>query len=117
MSFIIKRVISIKEKVIIDVPTDLGKIKRSEIVVEFKKLPVSETKQLLEDSAAGDINDDEVLRENIINIEGLLDEDKSKVSYDSDILDQLLEMEYVRRPMIKKFMEVIVGREALKAKN
>jgi hypothetical protein len=26
-------------------------------------------------------------------------------------------MEYVRRPLIKKFMEVIVGREALKAKN
>jgi hypothetical protein len=117
MSFIIKQVTSIKEKIIIEVPTDLGRTKRSEIIVEYKKLPVSETKKLLEDSAAGDANDDDVLRENIINIEGLLDEDKSKVDYDSSILDQLLEMEYVRRPLIKKFMEVIVGREALKAKN
>jgi hypothetical protein len=117
MSFIIKKITSIKEKIIIEVPTDLGKTKRSEIFVEYKKLPVSETKKLLEDSATGDANDDDVLRENIINIEGLLDEDKSKVPYDSEILDQLLEMEYVRRPLIKKFMEVIVGREALKAKN
>jgi hypothetical protein len=117
MSFIIKQVTSIKEKIIIEVPTDLGRTKRSEIIVEYKKLPVSETKKLLEDSAAGDANDDDVLRENIINIEGLLDADKSKVDYDNSILDQLLEMEYVRRPLIKKFMEVIVGREALKAKN
>jgi hypothetical protein len=117
MSFTIKAVTSIKEKIIIEVPADLGRTKRSEIVVEYKKLPVSETKKLLEDSAAGNANDDEVLRDNIINIDGLLDEDKNKVPYDSETLDLLLEMEYVRRPLIKKFMEVIVGREALKAKN
>ncbi len=117
MSFVIKQVTSIKEKIIIEIPTDLGRLKRAEIVVEYRKLPVSETKKLLEDSAAGEANDDEVLRENIINIDGLLDEDKNKVPYNDDVLDQLLEMEYVRRPLIKKLMEVVVGRGALQAKN
>jgi len=117
MSFKIQAVTSIKEKIIIQEPRDLGRSKQSHIVVEFKKLPVSETKQLLEDSARGDMNDDQTLTENIISIDGLLDEDGAKIEYSSDTLPELLEMEYVRRPMIKKFMEVIVGREALKAKN
>jgi hypothetical protein len=115
--FKIKAVTSIKEKIIIQEPKDLGRSKQSDIVVEFKKLPVSETKQLLEDSARGEMNDDQVLSANIINIDGLIDEDGNKVEYSADVLPELLEMEYVRRPMIKKFMEVVVGREALKAKN
>ena len=117
MSFIVKTISSIKEKVAIEVPTDLGKTKRSEIVVEFKKLPVSEAKQLLESSSSGELNDDDVLSENIVNIEGLLDEDKNKIEYNTSILSELLEMEFVRRPLITKFMEVTVGREALKRKN
>lgn len=117
MSFKIKAVTSIKEKIIIQEPKDLGRSKQSDITVEFKKLPVSATKQLLEDSARGEMNDDQVLSENIINIEGLIDEDGGKIEYSIDVLPELLEMEYVRRPLIKKFMEVIVGREALKAKN
>jgi len=117
MSFKIKAVTSIKEKIIIQEPKDLGRSNQCDIVVEFKKLPVSETKQLLEDSAKGDMNDDQVLHENIINIDGLVDDNGTKIEYSSDILPELLEMEYVRRPLIKKFMEVIVGREALKAKN
>ena len=115
--FKIKAVTSIKEKIIIQEPKDLGRSKQADIVVEFKKLPVSETKQLLEDSAGGAMNDDQVLLANIINIDGLIDEDGNKIEYSADVLPELLEMEYVRRPLIKKFMEVIVGREALKAKN
>ena len=117
MSFQITPVNSIKEKVTIQVPQDLGKSKHCHIVVEFKKLAVTESKKLLEDSAAGDINDDDVLQENIIDITGLLDEDGKKIEYTADILPILLEMEYARRPITKKFMEVVVGREALKAKN
>jgi hypothetical protein len=117
MSFQIKPVNSIKEKVIIQVPKDLGRSKQCDIVVEFKKLPVSEAKKLLEDSASGELNDDEVLHENIIDITGLIDEEGGKLDYTPEILPVLLEMEYARRPIIKKFMEVIVGREAAKAKN
>ena len=117
MSFKIKSVNSIKEKVIIREPRDLGRSKQCDIVVEFKKPSVSEAKQILEDSSNGEINDDQVLHDNIMNVEGLLDEDGAKITYSTDILPELLEMEYVRRPLIKKFMEVIVGREALKAKN
>ena len=117
MSFKLKAINSIKEKVIIQEPKDLGRKKQSDIVVEFKKLPVSETKQLLESSASGDINDDQLLQENIISIEGLIDESGKEIEYTQDVLDELLEIEYVRRPLIKRFMEVLVGREALKAKN
>jgi len=117
MAFIVKPVATIKEKVTIEEPTDMGKTKKSHIVVEFKKLPFSESKQLLENSQNGDVNDDDVLRDNIINVDGLLDEEKTKIDYSDDVLEQLLEMEYVRRPLITKFMEVLVGREALKRKN
>ena len=116
MTFKIKPVTSIKEKIKIQVPKDLGRCEVSEIKVEFKKLPVSETKQLLEDASRNEMNDDQVLQENIIGIDGLLDESGVKVEYSADVLLELLEMEYVRRPIIKKFMEVVVGREALKPK-
>lgn len=117
MSFKITAVTSIKEKIMIQVPKDLGRSKACDIVVEFKKLPVSEAKQLLEDSSAGDMNDDQVLFANIIDIQGLIDDEGQKIDYSTDVLPELLEMEYVRRPLIKKFMEVMVGREALKPKN
>lgn len=117
MSFIVKPVSTIKEKVAIDVPQDMGKSQKSHIVVEYKKLPVSEAKTLLENAQAGELNDDDVLRDNIINIDGLLDESKAKIEYSTDVLEQLLEMEFVRKPLITKFMEVTVGREALQRKN
>lgn len=117
MSLIVKAVSTIKEKVFIDVPTNMGRVKRSDIVVEYKKLPVSEAKLLLEQTQSGELSDEEVLTENIVNIEGLLDEDKNKIEYDTGVLEQLLEMEYVRKPLARKFMEITVGKEALKAKN
>jgi hypothetical protein len=117
MSFILKPISSIKEKITILVPKDLGRTSKSEITVEFKKLSVSAAKQLMESSANGDLNDDEALEENIVDISGLLDESGNKIDYTVDLLSELLDMEYVRRPITKKFMEVIIGKEALKAKN
>jgi len=117
MSLVVKQIASIKEKVQILVPTDLGRSTKSDIVVEFRKLPVSETKSVLEAAESKELNDEEVLHQNIINIEGLLDEDKKQIEFTPDILDTLLEMEYVRRPLVSKFMEVCVGREVLKRKN
>lgn len=115
--FQLKPVNSIKCTVKVSVPGDYGKSTRADFDVEFKKLPLSEVKSLMESATNGDMKDFDVLADNIINIKGLKSEQGDDLEYSHDVLQAMLELEYVKTPLVDKFKEVQLGQESLRRKN
>ena len=104
---------TIKDRATVKVPGDYGKTTKENLDIEWKKYSVTETKELLESDASMD----DVFRDAIINISNLTDESNQKIEYTIDVLEQLLDVDYLRKAINDSFMLVQFGREALKQKN
>lgn len=115
--FTISPVNSLKVVVKIAVPQNFGKSKPADFEVEFKKLPISEVRDILKAVESGDTTDDILMAENIIGIKGLKDPEGKDLEYNTDLLASILEIEYVRGPLVKAFMTVQMGQEAARRKN
>ena len=125
MAFTVAPVTSLKVEIPIEIPLDAGSLKKTlkaGFVVEFRKRPVSEQQALIEELKTGkhEIIDDDVLVEDIINIEGLKDTNEKDLEYSPELLATLLEMDYVRAPLMEAWMGINFGGQfvqALKTKN
>ena len=117
MAYKLTSVDKIKIKVHINVPGDMGRSEKADFNVTYKKLPTSESKLLLNQVQNDEITDEEILVQNVLDIEGIKDENGGPVDFDAELVNALCEIEYVRRPLIEGFMTVQFGRGALGQKN
>ena len=104
---------TIKDRATVKVPGDYGKTSKENLDIEWKKYTVTETKELLESDTAMD----DVFRDAIVNIANLTDEENQKIEYSTSVLEQLLDIDYIRKAINDSFMTVQFGRESLKQKN
>lgn len=119
MGFKLLKKDTIKKKVPIEIPGDFDRIERADLIVTFKKLPVSRFKELLDrlkDDESG-LTDFDLLRDHIEDVENLEDEKGKPVDFTPDVLDQLLEASYVLQPLVKAFLEVQADQRGEKRKN
>jgi hypothetical protein len=138
MPLVIKKVESVEEKVLIEIPAGLGKVEKADIIVEFRRYSAEEVrafqdlaeetkKRQLKLDVAVATNNAEVLEElegdgfvpddndqrlfdDILNIRGLLDEDGSEVKFDKEEhLDFLLSEVYIRKAVSRAWMKAALG--------
>ena len=108
---------SIKTKITIQVPGDYGKDTKEILKVEWKKLPVSETREMMDSIIKDEVREDDIILENLLNAEGLIDESGEKIEYSQEVGEQMLDIEYIRKPLIADFMKTQFGKEVLRQKN
>ena len=114
---------TIRMSIKIQIPGDDNKTKtKSDFSVIFRRRNVEERKEILDVINDDDqtLVDDDVLEKDIISIEGIIDSNDEAVVYSPELLTQLLNMDYVRKPLMESWIQVNMGQEfykAYKAKN
>ena len=108
---------TIKKTIQIEVPGHYGKTTKADFDVEFRRLGHSEAKNLIEKIREKKADEDQVLRDNIVDIDGIKDADGNDIPFSAELLTQLLDEAYIRAPLIAGFMEVTYQLDKLKRKN
>ena len=90
--------------------------KKADFEAEFKRLPVSEAKNLIQQIQNKTADEDKVLRENVVNIAGVSDANGNPLTFNQELLSQLAEQAYIRAPLLAGFMEVNYSLEKLREK-
>lgn len=120
MPFTLAPIESLKVRIKFTIPADTGKKqKRADLLVTYRKRPVSEQKEFLEDMASRiekeDTREDgDVLEEDILDIEGIKDTDGNDLEYSPAVLEELLEMDYVRTALIEGWAGINFGTTIMK---
>lgn len=117
MAFTFKPVITIKKNVTVMIPGDFGKESKADFDVEYKRLPVSEARALIKQIKDKSVDEEAVLRENVVNIEGIKDPEGNPIPFDSVLLTHLSEEAYIRGPILAGFMDVNYSLDKLRQKN
>jgi len=107
---------SIKDRAKVKVPGDYGKKTTENLELEWKKYSVEEAREMLE-SINGGGNEDEIIADALINIVNLTDDAGQKIPFTTELLEQAMNIDYIRKAIIESFMTVQFGREVLKQKN
>lgn len=105
---------SYNRKINIKVPLDLGKFDKASFIVEFRLVPVSEIKDTLERAKNQELTDEDILKQNILGWEGVSDAEGESLPFTDNNLDQLLDIPYVRKPLMDALMEDMLGKEVLR---
>jgi hypothetical protein len=105
---------SYKRKINIRIPLDLGKVDKASFVVEFRLLPVSEIKDTLEQAKNQDLTDEDILQQNILGWSGVCDDSGEEMPFTDDNLELILDISYVRKPLMDALMEDMLGKEVLR---
>lgn len=101
-----------KRSITVDVPLDMGKTERSSFVMEFKRLSVTETKELIEESTFKSISDEDMLQRYAVSWEGVVDDDGKDLVYNRANLERVLDVPYIRKAIMNAFIEDVFGKEA-----
>lgn len=141
MAFVIGEVKSTRKKIKFDLPTDDGKpVKKADFVVELKVHSaevVKERRKQLNDylAAAGrevakarkdpdheadipDVTfDEDYLREDVLDLAGILDADGNEISFSSELLEAVLNDRRARKALIDAWSELNLDEGAAKRKN
>lgn len=135
MSFILKPIDEVSLKLDIKEPCGVGEYKNHDLVVTWVYLPGPELKQLNEEIEAEQkrmvqaaealkegqempelkITDRSMCERLIKNIQGLLTADGKEIPYQPELIEQLLNMNYVAVPLLEQLGTVISGQAGLEA--
>jgi|TARA_Y100000310_G_scaffold271213_1_gene285619 hypothetical protein len=118
MTFTFQKIDSIETTVKFSSPDPTGKRKKlsNSLQVEFTKLTVSELNNISDrlNDPEDEYEAQELMRENIINISGVLDPDGNEVEFSNNLLEMLIDTEYVLSPLVESFFDL---QRTKKAKN
>ena len=82
-------------------PTDAGQVEHT-VTVRFKQVP----------KIADDLSVDDFLRQAILNITDVTDEEGQPVAFDATLLDQMLDAPFIKRGLIAAYWEAMAGARA-----
>jgi hypothetical protein len=113
MPFILAPIDTIKILCKIEIPLDFGKTKAADIDVTWKYLSVDERQQYIDRLSNSDKppKDIDILKELIIDIDGLKDDQKQDIEFSESVLEQLAQLAYVRQPLMDQALSVVYGIE------
>ena len=114
MAFKLKFVPEITQDVEIAVP---GESAKSTIAVTYRIRSTSEQERIYKADQADKPSNAELLTEDVINIEGVKDEEGKAVPFDKDLLDQLMDIPYVMAPLVQGWFKAQAGLQEAKRKN
>lgn len=101
-----------KRVIKVEVPGDLGKIDRQQFVMEFKRLSVSDTRALVDDSQEGKMDDEELISRYAVSWEGIFDENGEEIPFSLSALSEMMDITYVKKAIMSAFIEDVFGKEA-----
>lgn len=117
MAFKLKAVPDVALDVPIDVPGDKGKTTRQSIIVRYRLLSVTEQREVFEADPDDRIGDDELMARDVVDIQGVKDEDGKSLEYSTELLAQLMDVPYVRLPIVQGWMRAQSGAAEARQKN
>ncbi|MBB3142828.1 hypothetical protein [Halomonas organivorans] len=114
MTFVLKQIPDITVPVTVQVP---GDDEPSTIHARWRLHPVSKTREIFEQQRDGKLDDDALVAQDLLGLEGIKDEKGKDVSFSQDLVAQLMETPYVRRPLVLSWYAAQEGRAQAAAKN
>ncbi|MBB3142191.1 hypothetical protein [Halomonas organivorans] len=114
MTFVLKQIPDIAVPVTIQVP---GDDEPSTIHARWTLHPVSKTQTIMEQQRAGELDDDALVAQDLLGLEGITDDKGNAVPFSQDLVAQLMELAYVRRPLVMSWFAAQQGRVEAAAKN
>lgn len=113
-SFVIAPVDTVKLNCVIPVPQDFGETEDQDIDITWKYLTVDERKALIKSLNDQDGKDAyDMLAPLIVDIDGLKTPDGEALKYSKKVLRQILNMDYVLKPIREQFENLIYGEEVM----
>lgn len=101
-----------KRVIKVEVPGDMGRVDRQTFTMEFKRLSVSETKELVEEAQNDRVTDEDMIRRYSVAWEGVTDEDGNAVPFSTAALESAMDILCVRKAIVAAFVEDVFGKEA-----
>ncbi len=120
MNFVLEPVNQVPAVVEIYVPVTDKKSKKQDMEVTFRKLSHEEGQAIGSQILSGELSEDEVLLDNILDVKGVTDSEGNEIPYSRELVQKLLNIEYVRGPVGEMFQKITLGSKkyaALAAKN
>lgn len=113
MSFILAPIDKIKINCKIEIPLDFGKTKAADIDVTWKYLSTDERQAYIDriNDPKNPPKDIEILKELVIDINGLKDDKKQDIEFSESVLEQLAQLDYAFMPLMEQAKGVIYGVE------
>lgn len=107
--FVLKKVVTYFWPVKFEVPQSGGTHKKETLNIEFKRIPQSEIKKLLEGEADKPATDVEFSKAVVVGWKDVQDEDGSPIEFSSESLQQILEVPMVAKSVVSSYLESIAG--------
>lgn len=114
MSFVLKAIADVTVDVAIHVP---GEETPSTIQARWTLHDWDAFQARVKQMQAGELSDEQLVAEDLQRLEGISDEKGEAVPYNSKLRDQLMQMGYVRRPLMASWFDAQNGRAKAAAKN
>ena len=113
MSLILKKIPTVTVDVPIQVPGDK---KAASIQAEWKLHKWDDYRAVVDAQQAGKKKDEDLL-DDLVNVSGIKGEDKKDLPFDKELVEQLMQETYIRRPLILSWYAAQEGRSQAAAKN
>lgn len=114
MAFVIKTIPDITVPVDIQVP---GEPEKSRIYATWKLYGFDEANARIRQTHTGEVNDQQLVAEDLLSLSDLKDEQGNAVEFTPELARQLLQITYVRLPLINSFFTAQQCRVEAAAKN
>lgn len=114
MTFVLKPIPDTAVDVTVHVP---GEDKPSTITATWRLHKWDDFQTRIKAMQAGDLSDEQLVEEDLVSLEGIKNEKGDSMAYSKDLADQLMQLGYVRRPLMASWFEAQNGRSKAAAKN
>lgn len=112
--FVLKEIPDVEVDVEIHVP---GEAESSTLQARWRLHPWSAFKARVEQIQSGEIDDEHLVEADLLELKGIKDENGEPLAHSPELVAQLMEIGFVRRPLILSWYKAQEGREATAAKN
>lgn len=101
-----------KRNIHVEIPLDMGKTEKQSFVMEFRRLSVSETKDLIAEAQDRNVTDEEMIKRYAVSWSGLAGEDGEEIAFNNANLEMVMDVSYMRKAIMQAFVEDVFGKEA-----
>lgn len=112
--FVLKQVADVKDDIEVTIP---GEKDAAVITPTWRLHTVTETRDLLHQNSEGELNDDDLIKGDLLALDGVHDENGEPMKMTKALIEQLLDMPYVRPKLVQSWLKSQNGRAEYAAKN
>lgn len=112
--FVLKSIPEITVPVTVHVP---GDEESTVFHAKWRLHPVSKAREIMEQQRKGELNDDALVKQDLIGLQGVFDEAGNERSFSPELVQEMLEVSYVRIPLVMSWYAAQNGQAEAAAKN